>query len=80
MVMIQRISAQIGQAPAEPSRSHRLSLSPSREPAFQRQCACGGKPFGPAFLISYSLKQDTIKSDKKNFDVTTVDMNVAANP
>lgn len=55
-------------------------------PACEIQCEqtydCGGKTFGPTFLISYSLKRDTMKSDKdkKSIDVSSVDMSVAAKP
>ena len=60
------------------------ALHKAGKPSCEIQCEqtydCGGKTFGPTFLISYSLKQATIKGSKKNYDVTTVDMNVAPKP
>jgi Domain of unknown function (DUF4157) len=58
---------------------HKAGL-PSCEIQCEQTYDCGGKPFGPTFLISYSLKRDTMKSKTKSIDVTSVDMSVAAKP
>ncbi|HTB80773.1 MAG TPA: hypothetical protein VK717_07790 [Opitutaceae bacterium] len=59
-------------------------LHQSGKPACEIQCEqtydCNGQPFGPKFVITYSLKQDSLKANKKKYDVTTVDMKVEAKP
>jgi hypothetical protein len=58
---------------------HKAGL-PSCEIQCEQTYDCGGRPFGGTFLISYSLKRDTMKGKTKSIDVTSVDMNVAAKP
>jgi hypothetical protein len=39
---------------------------------------CGGKRFGPDFIISYTMTRDVVKSGARNIDVTRVAMKKAA--
>ena len=52
------------------------------KPACEIQCGqhydCGGKRFGPDFVIAYQLKRDVIKSGKNTYNVTRVELNKEA--
>jgi hypothetical protein len=39
---------------------------------------CGGKRFGPDFIISYQMTRDVVKEGTRNINVTRVAMNKAA--
>ena len=43
----------------------------------QQSFSCGGKRFGPAFIITYTMTRDVVKSGSKNINVTRVAVNKA---
>lgn len=44
----------------------------------QQSFSCGGKRFGPDFIITYTMTRDVVKSGSKNINVTRVAVNKAA--
>ena len=60
----------------EASLLHELKKD-SCEVQCQQSYDCGGKRFGPDFIISYSMTRDVVKSGARNIDVTRVAMNKA---
>jgi Domain of unknown function (DUF4157) len=53
-------------------------LHKAGKPSCEIQCEqfydCSGKRFGPTFLVTYLLTRDTIKSAKKSYDVTQIEL------
>jgi hypothetical protein len=50
----------------------------SCEAQCQQSFSCGGKRFGPDFIITYTMTRDVVKSGSKNINVTRVAVNKAA--
>jgi len=59
-------------------------LHQANKPSCEIQCEqfydCGGKRFGPTFLVTYSLTRDTIKEGNKSYDVTQIALKKEAKP
>lgn len=53
-----------------------------KKDACEVQCSqsydCGGKKFGPEFVITYAMTRDAVKAGARNIDVTRVTMSKAA--
>ncbi len=43
----------------------------------QQSFSCGGKRFGPDFIVTYTMTRDVVKSGSKNINVTRVAVNKA---
>jgi hypothetical protein len=61
----------------EASLLHELKKD-SCEVQCQQSYDCGGKRFGPDFIITYTMTRDVVKSGARNIDVTRVAMKKAA--
>jgi hypothetical protein len=62
----------------------RSLLHDLKKPTCKIECEqtydCGGRRFGPKFVISYSLTRKTIKGAKQSYDVTEIDLTKTAKP
>jgi hypothetical protein len=70
------------------NRFHDLHVFASKDPSLlheikkdgcevqcQQSFSCGGKRFGPDFIITYTMTRDVVKSGSKNINVTRVAVN-----
>ena len=58
-------------ASKDPSLLHQLEKD-TCEVQCQQSYSCGGKQFGPDFIITYTMTRDVVKSGSKNINVTRV--------
>ena len=63
-------------ATKDASLLHQLKKD-SCEVQCQQSFSCRGNRFGPAFIITYTMTRDVVKSGSKNINVTRVAVNKA---